>query len=313
MTPTSASDGGDGGVVPIPADLDRDDRILLGLSARQLATLTVAGVAAWTLGGLLDQLVGFPVAAAVAAPVALAGVALALGWHDGLPLDRLALAGLAWGRGPKRLVVAPDGIPAAPAWAGPPSPRVAPLDGPVRGVAACGMVDLAGEGWALVCQATPVNLGLRTPAEQRQLLAGFARLLHALAGPIQVWVHSQRADLSPLATRLRRQATCLADPGLEQAALAYAGWLEELAADHQVRRRQLLVIFHQPPGTPEPAAALARQAEQATGLLAAAGVTLTVLDAAAAARVLAVAAIPDGPPRPDGLAPPGAVIAARSA
>jgi len=174
------------------------------------------------------------------------------------------------------------------------------------------VVDLAGEGWALVCQATPVNLGLRTPAEQQQLLAGFARTLHALAGPLQVSVHTQRADLAPLATRLRRQATGLAHPALEQAALAYAGWLEELAADHQVRRRQLLVSFHQPPGTPEPAAAFARQAEQATGQLAAAGVTLTVLDAVAAARVLAVAATPDGPPRPDGLAPPEAVITARS-
>jgi hypothetical protein len=74
MTP--ASHGGDGGVVRIPADLDRDDRILLGLSARQLATLTVAGVAAWTLAGWLDQLLGLPVAAALAAPVALAGVAV---------------------------------------------------------------------------------------------------------------------------------------------------------------------------------------------------------------------------------------------
>jgi hypothetical protein len=310
MTP--ASDGGDGGVVRIPADLDRDDRILLGLSARQLATLTVAGVAAWTLAGWLDQLLGLPVAAALAAPVALAGVALALGWRDGLPLDRLAIAAVGWGRRPKRLVVAPDGIPAPPAWAGPPSPRVAPLGGPVHGLAASGVVDLAGEGWALVCQATPVNLGLRTPAEQQQLLAGFARTLHALAGPLQVSVHTQRADLAPLATRLRRQATGLAHPALEQAALAYAGWLEELAADHQVRRRQLLVSFHQPPGTPEPAAAFARQAEQATGQLAAAGVTLTVLDAAAAARVLAVAATPDGPPRPAALAPPEAVITARS-
>ena len=49
------------------------------------------------------------------------------------------------------------------------------------------------------------------------------------------------------------------------------------------------------------------------GELAAAGVTLTVLDAAAVARVLAVAATPDGSPCPDALAPPGVVITARSA
>jgi hypothetical protein len=71
-------------------------------------------------------------------------------------------------------------------------------------------------------------------------------------------------------------------------------------------------VFHQPPGAPGPAAAaLARQAEQAAGLLAAAGVTLTPLDADAAARVLQAAANPDHPPRPVGLALPGAVISGR--
>jgi hypothetical protein len=36
-------------VVRIPAEVDRPDRILLGLSARQLAILSAAGLAAWTL------------------------------------------------------------------------------------------------------------------------------------------------------------------------------------------------------------------------------------------------------------------------
>jgi PrgI family protein len=280
MTPTTAATStGETVVVRIPADLDRDDRILLGLSARQLAILIAGGLAAWILAGLLDRLLGFWVAAALAAPVGLAGVALALGWRDGLSLDRLAVAAVGWWRRPKRLVVAPDGIPGAPGWAGPPGPRVAALDGPVHGVAPWGMVDLAGEGWALVCRATPVNLVLRTPTEQQQLLAGFARLLHALTTPMQVLVRTQRADLAPLASRLRGQAAGLAHPALEQAALAHAGWLEELAAGHEVRRRELLVIFHQPPGAPDPATSLTRQAEQAAGLLAAAGVTLTPLDA----------------------------------
>ena len=55
---------------------------------------------------------------------------------------------------------------------------------------AAGVIDLGGQGWALVCQATPVNLSLRTPPEQQALLASFARLLHALAGPMQVLVRS---------------------------------------------------------------------------------------------------------------------------
>jgi hypothetical protein len=309
MTPTTADT--DGGVVRIPADLDRPDRILLGLTARQLAILTGGGVAAWTLVGLLEPLVGLPAAAVLAAPLALAAIALALGWRDGLPLDRLAVAGLGWWRTPRRLVAAPGGIPPALAWAGPPGPPVAPLDGPIRGLDPAGVIDLGGQGWALVCQATPVNLSLRTPREQQALLASFARLLHALAGPMQVLVRSDRADLTPLLPTLRERAAALPDPGLEQAALAHARWLEALTGDREVRRRQLLVVFHQPASTSTPAAALHRQAEQAAGFLAVAGVTLTPLDGDAAAQALAAASNPDGPPRPAGLAPPGAIITGR--
>jgi PrgI family protein len=309
MTPTTADS--DAAVVRIPADLDRPDRILGGLTARQLGILAAGGVAAWTLVRLLEPLAGLPAAAVLAAPLALAAMALALGWRDGLPLDRLAVAGLGWWRQPSRLVVAPDGIPPAPAGAGPPGPPLAPLDGPIRGLDPAGVVDLGGQGWALVCVATPVNLSLRTPAEQQALLAGFARLLHALAGPMQVLVRSDRADLTPLLHTLRERAAALPDPGLEQAALAHAHWLEGLTGDREVRRRQLLVVFHQPPGTTTPAAALHRQAEQAAGLLAVAGVTLTPLDGDAAAQALAAATNPDGPPRPAGLAAPAAIITRR--
>jgi hypothetical protein len=175
------------------------------------------------------------------------------------------------------------------------------------------VLELAGEGSTLVCAASPVNLRLRTTAEQQQLLAGFARLLHALTGPLQVVVRSQPADLSPMAGRLRSQAASLGHPALERAALAHASWLQEVAGDQQLRRRQLLVVFHQPPGTPDPAAALARQADQAAGLLAAAGVTLTVLDTDQVSGVVAAATTPDRPTRPAGLALPGAVISGRPA
>jgi hypothetical protein len=46
MTPTTTDPEGGGGVVRIPADLDRPDRILLGLSARQLGILAAGGLTA---------------------------------------------------------------------------------------------------------------------------------------------------------------------------------------------------------------------------------------------------------------------------
>jgi PrgI family protein len=306
MTPTTVER--EGGVVRIPADLDRPDPILAGLSARQLAILAGFGVATWTLATLTEPLLGLPLAAVVVAPVALAGVGLGLGWRDGLPLDRLALAAIRWGWQPRRRVLAPDGLTPVPGWAGSPGPRLAPLTGPVSGLDPSGVLALAGAGSALVCAASPVNLRLRTPAEQHQLQASFARLLHALTGPMQVLVRSQPADLASQARRLRSQAASLAHPALEQAALAHAHWLEQLGAQHQARHRELLVILRQPAGAADAAAALARQAEQATGLLAAAGVTLRILDGDAAGRVLAAATDPASPPRPAGLAPAGTLI-----
>jgi tetratricopeptide (TPR) repeat protein len=146
MTPTR----GEGGVVRIPADLDRPDRILLGLSARQLAILTAGGLAAWILEGLLEPLVGLPAAVALAAPPGLVALALALGWREGLPLDRLAVAGLGWWRHPRRLVVAPDGIPMTSAWAGPPGPPVAPPAVALNRAIAIGEVHGAAAALALV-------------------------------------------------------------------------------------------------------------------------------------------------------------------
>jgi hypothetical protein len=52
-----------------------------------------------------------------------------------------------------------------------------------------------------------VAFGLRTPAEQNGLVAGFARWLHSLDGPAQILVRAQRVDLAHLADRLNVQAT----------------------------------------------------------------------------------------------------------
>jgi PrgI family protein len=285
----------------IPADVERPDRIAFGLTARQLAILTLAGGAWWTLAAPAARLVGWPVAAGLAAPVALAGLGLALGWRDGLPLDRLALAALSWRRSPRRLVPAPGGVTRPPAWtrhAGVPLP--APLPGPPNGLSEQGVVDLGADGTALLCQASAVNLALRTEAEQQALVASFARVLHALASPVQILVRADRVDLGQAVAALEAAAPGLPHPGLEAACREHARFLAGLAGRREVLRRELLVVFREPAGTAHPAAVLAGRAEQAAALLAAAGVTLTVADGHQAAEILAHAAAPEAPARPAG-------------
>jgi hypothetical protein len=179
---------------PIPADIERPDKILAGLTARQVAILTTATVIIWAGFEATHRLVALPVFAVLAAPVAVAAAALVIGHRDGLSLDRLLIAAWCHARSPRRLVTAPGGIPAPPAWVsqrlarqqgGPP----APLESLYRAVASDGVIGLGDGGCAVAAAVSTVNLALRTPAEQDALTAAFGRWLNSR--------HRPRADPHP--------------------------------------------------------------------------------------------------------------------
>ena len=295
--------------VTIPADVEYEDRLVFGLTARQLAILAGAGVLAWLLAMALRLLMPLPVAAGLALPVLGAGLLLALGQRDGLSLDRLVVAALRHARAPRRHVPAPEGIPDLPALLRSihTPPALAPLSLPAGRIDPDGVVDLAGDGAALLCRATTVNFALRTEPEQEALVAAFARFLHALSGPVQLVVRAERIDVGSLVGELERAAGELPHLQLEQCAQDYARFLGELARRRDVLRRELLVVFREPraQGT---GARLLRRAEEASSLLAQAGITLTPLDQTAATEILARATDPDTPPQPAGLAPPDDTI-----
>ncbi len=114
------------------------------------------------------------------------------------------------------------------------------------GAEGAGVLDLGSDGAAVVCAATTVNLGLRTPAEQDALMAGYGAWLNSLSGPVQVLVRADRIDLEPLVVQLEDGAAELADPALEAAALAHAEFLADLAAGRDLLRRQILLVIREP-------------------------------------------------------------------
>ncbi len=290
----------------IPADVERADRVAFNLTARQLLILATAGVLAWLLARAAQLLVPPLLAAALALPLVAVGVALALGQRDGLGLDQLALAALRQARTPRRQVPAPEGVP------GPPDllahlaagPRPGPLAQPARGIDSDGLVDLGGDGMALVCQASTVNFTLRTDAEQEALVAAFARVLHALTGQVQVVVRTQRVDLARLVRELDEGAGGLPHPALERCARDHAAFLGELACRRDVLRRTWLLVLRDPT-RPGARVRLVRRAEEAAALLQAAGVQLSPLDQPAAHAAVAGAVDPDSPQPSAGLARPG--------
>lgn len=333
--------------VRIPADVDRPDRLLGNLTARQLLILSGVAAALYLTWLAIRTLVPPPVFLAAAAPVLAATAALALGSRDGISLDRLAVAAIRQRLTPPRRVPAPEGIYPAPDWlaaadtasgTGSGTDRLpAPLELPARGVAATdpgtgaragSVVDLGGDGLAVLAVCSTVNFALRTPTEQESLVGVFGRWLHSLTGPAQILIRAESLDLSGQIAELRERAPSLPHPALEAAANEHADYLAHLAATTDLLRRQVVLVLRDPaPGGDRPGpdqlggavaavsgrwrrtrraagarseaarwaaeTRLGRRLNEAAELLAPAGITVTALDPAQATAVLAAACNPD--------------------
>jgi hypothetical protein len=302
---------------PIPADIERPDKILAGLTARQVAILATAAVIIWAAFEATRRLVAPPVFAVLAAPAGVAAAALVTGQRDGLTLDRLLIAVWRHARSPRRLVTAPSGIPAPPAWAGPELARrqggpPAPLDPLYRAVTSDGVIGLGDGGAAVAAAVSTVNLALRTPAEQDALTAAYGRWLNSLTGPAQILIRAGHADLTGAVAALEDTAPALPDPALEAAALDHAAFLAGLAGERDLLTRQVLLITREPrrsgPGTARGAGGGLRAAQrtaEAARLLGAADLTVSALDGGQVTALLTAAADPGADIHAARLAVPG--------
>ncbi|WP_141578742.1 PrgI family protein [Actinomadura sp. WMMA1423] len=308
--------------VKIPADVDQPDKILYGLTARQLGIL--AGTAAACLWVFLTfgPLVPLPVLVAVLVPVVAAGFVLAVARHDGMSLDRYTLAALRHTRAAKERVTSAGPVQPPPAWCRMRGRLPEPLRLPVRAVREDGALELAGGGVAVIVRAGTLTFGLRTPGEQAGLVAVFSRWLNSLDAPVQILVQARPVDLTGLADHITQHAPALPDPALEQAACAHAAFLTDLGAAHDLLIRQVLIVItgHIASSTPasvlpwrqnkhrrmgrEAAAAVAlRRAAEAVHALAALAVPAEVLDAGSATAVLTDSLSPGEPQLVDNTAP----------
>jgi PrgI family protein len=282
--------------VRLPADVEMEDRLAFGLTARQLVILSVAALVCYAVFSAASSALPLPVAVALAAPVALAGLALALGHHDGLSGDVIALAAARHLTQARRRVAA-DGLPARLA-----DPSVQPgaslLRAPVRAILASGVVELADNTSALLLAASGTSWALRSEEEQAALIDAYGRWLNSLIEPATITVRSQPVDLGERASAIEDAARGLPHPALERCALTYARFLIDLAREGDgLRRRQILVVLSTRGRKRETARTdLERRASETTGLLASAGVELEVLDGERAAVLLLGALEPPGPP-----------------
>lgn len=280
--------------VKLPADVELEDKLAFGLTARQLLLLGATALITYTLYTLAASALPLAVAAAVCVPVALPGAVLALGRKDGLPADTLARHALRHLLRPRRRLLAPEGIP-APLPGEPRSPNAAPLELPVRGVYRSGLVELTDGSCVVVLRAATGSFGLKSDEEQAALVEAFGRFLNSVSEPVAIYIRSEPLDLTDRAAKLDETAASIRDRALADAARAHAEFLRELPAGGELRRRELLLLLCT--RARETAAArttLERRAAETTELLRAAGVELTPLDGEHTAALLARALDPDG-------------------
>src|SRR5262249_9312208 len=102
--------------VRIPADVDREDRLVANLTARQVLILTVTGLLLYGTWTLTRAVLPTAVFLLLALPVGAVAAVIALGSRDGISLDRLLAAAVRQRLQPRYRVAAPEGIGEAPAW-----------------------------------------------------------------------------------------------------------------------------------------------------------------------------------------------------
>jgi len=280
----------------IPADVDTPDKIVYGLTARQLAVLTVAGVIGYAIFRSLSALLPQPVLIAVLIPLAGAAVVLALGRRDGLSMDAWLLAAVRHRRSPKRQAPGPVDRPPMPGWAPAttaPAAAVPPLRLPATAIGDTGVIDTGGHAVALVA-CTTVNIGLRTGDEQAALIGAYGRWLNSLSGPVQIVISAQRVDLSGHAQRIAETAESMTNPALADAARDYAAFLDDLATHRDPLWRTVTVAVTAAGESGRDTEVL-RRADHAASALSALGAQTAVLDGSRAAAVLTGALDPYAP------------------
>jgi hypothetical protein len=275
----------------IPADVDQPDKIVYGLTARQLAILAVAAAVAYAVIRGVGHLLPQPILIGVLVPVAGTAVTLALGRRDGRSLDAWLLSAIQQSRGPKQhAAVAAHPVPG---WAPGPGMAVPQLRLPARAIAESGVIDTGDKAVALVA-ATTVNIGLRSGDEQTALVDAYGRWLNSLTGPVQLVISAQRVDLSSHAQRVADAAASIANPALAGAAYDYAEFLDQLAEQRDPLWRTVTIAVTAEADKGRDTEVL-RRADHAASALAALGAQTLVLDGPTATAVLTCATDPYAP------------------
>lgn len=255
--------------VRIPSNIDQEDRILAGLTARQLAIVALPAVLLWALYFATRTFVPLYVFGPIA--IVLAGIVgtVAVTKRDGISMDRFALAAIRYHRSPRQMVPLAN----EDEFSG-----LASIPLSIVGIDASGVIDLGSKGSALICRADAVDIGLLSDVEQEATVVAFGRFANSLQTSVQFVLHTEAAELSEMIGRIRSDARSLAAMQLERAAVEHCAFLAELSERHDVLQRRAYLVFRENESADVAASLLVQRAAEAATALRSAGVDIRPLN-----------------------------------
>ena len=267
----------------IPGDLDRPDRFLLGLTARQLLLVapafTVITILAWVLTPVVPIWTLMPILAVLAG----GAIAMTMIKQDGMSPDQVAGHVVRYLRSPRRLVSAPEGTPPVPRRLRGlrPRMRLGHFKEPWRGFRG-GDIDV-GDACVRLLAVSSLDLQLRSEKETRVLTEGFGRLLNALDDSLCVIVRGEPIDLEEAALAAERVGEGgdggVDNPSVRAYGADHAAFLRSMTGG---LRRQVYIVVRGADG-PQ----LDARCEEILTLLVPFGIRATRLDGPASIRLLA--------------------------
>ncbi|HSX48972.1 MAG TPA: hypothetical protein VLE44_01820 [Candidatus Saccharimonadales bacterium] len=98
-------------------------------------------------------------------------------------------------------------------------------------------------GAAVVMETTSLNFGLLSEKEQQAVVYAYAALINSLSFSIQIFVRSQRKDISNYLSYLSEAATKITNPKLQGVMSSYRSYITEIVKKKNVLGKRFFIII----------------------------------------------------------------------
>lgn len=105
------------------------------------------------------------------------------------------------------------------------------------------LVILKNGSCCLILQTTAVNFDLLSETEQDALIYAYAGLLNSLSFPIQIFIYSQRKDVSSYLDLLKKQIEIQKSIKLQEQIKQYQQFIEKTVKENQVLDKKFYIII----------------------------------------------------------------------